>query len=272
MMNEQNDFGISLDTHVHFYDGFGASELLEHAWTNLSQSIRSRGLRNAIPAVIWTRQQRESALAGQLPEGSAWQVREDSKTDAGFRVQARDGRELFVFRGVQFVSAEGLEVLVGALPDHSDGFIGAHQGKPVRELLDSFCDEYPVILPWGFGKWLGKRGQIILELLDSEYASRFVLGDNSGRPAFWSPVKAFVKAAQVRVPVVPGTDPLPVSGQIRHVGRSGVLLDHFPSAVFDNGALLREALLKRSPYQVARFDRREALLSFFLNQLKMRLP
>ena len=52
----------------------------------------------------------------------------------------------------------------------------------------------------------------------------FSLGDNAGRPALWSKIPQFESARSRGVPIVPGSDPLPLVSEQATVGRSSISL------------------------------------------------
>lgn len=259
---------LAFDTHVHFYPVFDTAGLLEAAHRNLSRVLQGHHLQDGAPAVLWTRFPRERDIEEDLfgPGCHGWRADPVTREAPGFWVRHPDGRRVFVFRGTQLVSAEGLEVLVAGVYDMS------LQQQPVRDIIRYFSPRHAVILPWGVGKWLGQRGRLVQSLLDSDLAGQFVLGDNSARPAWWGPIRAFVQAETSRTRVCPGTDPLPIRGQEQRVGQSGIVLEHADERILSDPEGLREALMPRHPVFKTVFDRRENLLRFIVNQVKIRLP
>ncbi|MCL4183315.1 MAG: hypothetical protein KJ011_07690, partial [Burkholderiaceae bacterium] len=76
-----------------------------------------------------------------------------------------------------------------------------------------------VILPWGAGKWWGARGRLV-HIACERFAGRagFLLGDSAARPHGWRLPAGLAAAQRAGVPVVCGTDPMPVSGEEGRVG------------------------------------------------------
>lgn len=123
---------------------------------------------------------------------------------------------LHVIAGRQIVSAEGLEILAlgfaGRFPD------GAPAEGTVADLLSG---DALVVLPWGVGKWLGRRGKLVRHLAARFGGEpRFFLGDNGNRPWCWPLPKLFAEFGSARN--LPGSDPLRLPGQEERVGAMGL--------------------------------------------------
>ncbi len=72
-----------------------------------------------------------------------------------------NGHKIFFIAGRQIVTSEKLEVLaLGLREDFKDN-------KPIEEVIDYIIlkNALPVI-PWGVGKWSGKRGAIVENLIE----------------------------------------------------------------------------------------------------------
>jgi hypothetical protein len=79
------------------------------------------------------------------------------------------------------------------------------------------------VLPWGFGKWWGKRGRLVRQLVRTPPVPHLALGDNAGRPApSVSPL--LVLGAKCGLKVLPGTDPLRIPSHQDVVGSFGLIL------------------------------------------------
>lgn len=120
---------------------------------------------------------------------------------------AEEGLTSFI-KAEQVNTRERIEVIVVGCE------YSIEENLPVESYIDRYADRFLVILPWGVGKWLGKRGQIVSELLN--HRTGIVLGDNGGRPSWWK-VSQFQLANELNVPVLRGSDPLPVPSYHRRV-------------------------------------------------------
>lgn len=128
---------------------------------------------------------------------------------------------VMVYCASQVNSQEKIEVIVvgfrGKLPE----------GLALKDYVEKYGQDYLVIFPWGVGKWLGRRGDLLTTQMDSAEAP-FVLGDNGGRPYWWARIPQFKKAMQMGVPVLAGSDTLPVSSFKHRVASYGnVYADEF---------------------------------------------
>ncbi len=165
---------------------------------------------------------------------------------------------LLILAGRQVVSAEGLEILAQATAaQFSDG-------EPAEQLLEAMTAAGAIItLPWGAGKWLGRRGRLLDRLLAADLEGALLLGDNGGRPAWWREPRLMAR------PVLRGSDPLPLAGEDARIGSFGSMLE---------GALSRErpaadlrALLRALRQPPPGFGRHVSSLRFVSHQLRMRI-
>lgn len=120
-----------------------------------------------------------------------------------------------VVRGQQIITAEQLEVLAfghdTVIPD----------GRSLQRTIDQAeSQKARVIIPWGAGKWLGKRGILLRAIVEDAAPSTVCLGDNGGRPWCWQ-VPHFSLAEKRNIKVLRGSDPLPVKGDHRRIGTYG---------------------------------------------------
>ena len=126
-----------------------------------------------------------------------------------------------------------------------------------------------IVLPWGFGKWTGRRGKIIRRLLENGEAPVFHLGDNSGRLKYWPKPREFSIAAERGLQVLPGTDPLPFPTETARVGRFGFALPmpvSIKTPASDLVSRLSDPDIRPIPY-----GRCEGLFRFLKNQVNMQL-
>ena len=148
---------------------------------------------------------------------------------AGWRVErGADGRSLLfdcgggatllIVAGRQIVTAENLEVLAVACSRE------IRDSLPIRAALGAVADcGARAVVPWGFGKWLGRRGRIVRELIDA-LPVPFSLGDNGGRAGSLPRPPLFRLAERRGVPVLTGSDPLPLPREERRAGSYGFVL------------------------------------------------
>lgn len=234
-----------VDGHVHLYRREDVQRLLTTACRNMREAARATGqpahyglLLVADPAGVpgfeWIASL--PASSGVRHGEPRWRCfsQPDSST-----VHLRDGGGLpvAVVGGKQIVSAENLEVL--AFPSHVD----CAQGEPIADVLAGVQRQGGLaILPWGVGKWLGKRAGIITRMLDDADPGSVAVGDNGGRPGAWRRVGLLREAASAGFVNIAGTDPLPVEGEVDRVGSFGVRTPASPDETWGFEAF-RRALL-----------------------------
>ncbi|WP_171060728.1 hypothetical protein [Poseidonocella sp. HB161398] len=213
---------VALDGHVHFYPGADLSLALSAGRKNLVAGAAARGFPAVLPCLMLTETVRENAFAA-LRSGEmaipGWQLSGLRDDPAALVAADAEGRRILLVAGRQIVTAEKIEVL-------AFGMTGAHpDGRPLADVLAGLAElGHPAVLPWGLGKWLGRRGATLSVLVAEGRVPGRLLGDNAGRPPGWrSPLLA--AAAAAGIPVLPGTDPLPVPGAEAGIGRFGGLLD-----------------------------------------------
>jgi hypothetical protein len=141
-------------------------------------------------------------------------------------------------------------------------------GLPASEVINGVAGADTVaVLPWGFGKWLGKRGNVLRSLLEKHCGRYLFLGDNSGRPGFFREPHEFEIGNRLGIKVLPGSDPLPFASESHRAGSFGC---HIVGAV-NNRKPWRDLCrqLIRPDLSVRRFGCLESPLRFLRNQLAM---
>ncbi|WP_095588103.1 hypothetical protein [Actibacterium ureilyticum] len=248
---------VLIDGHVHIYPDFDLSTFLDAASRNFP------GRRGCLLLTETARDHAFAALrdAQGLPAG--WQVQTFADDPAALCLRGKDA-VLWVIAGYQLVSAEGIEVLTVCTTDRWP------DGLTLDEIMARLAEAgRPAILPWGVGKWIGRRGQILADLLDRGVPPGVHLGDNAGRPGFWHEPPLFARARAAGLAVLPGSDPLPVPGGDRDPGRFGFTL----SGAISDSAPAQDiaARLVGLTAQPAMFGTRTGSLSFLRQQIQLRM-
>lgn len=206
---------ISLDAHLHIYPQFDPEKTLDMAFQNLQ---RHSALESAEMA-LW-----EPLVC--LTEGSGFnffQALANNDFKSKFTVQSlrecnavrvllSDKKHLTVIAGRQIKTFEGIEIhLIGdpsSIPD----------GEPLFGLTETLVAKgHLVVLPWGVGKWLFSKGDLVKDLYNT--FPTLILSDNSSRIFSCS----MIEKARTEHRLLAGTDPLPFTGEEDIVGSYATL-------------------------------------------------
>lgn len=270
---------IFVDSHVHIYDCFDVDLLLDSALKNFQEAAKQHNTGQDASSYV---------LLLTECEGDNWFQRQlttfqDSEHNHGTFarrwcvVGSREGNSMVVCRndssedkihlvaGRQAVTKEKIEVLALFFEKSIRNGLSLHETVDVIRQADGIP-----VLPWGAGKWLGKRGAILKDFLSVHGKSSLFLGDNGGRPQFWPTPGLFDLAQKKGVFVLPGSDPLPLPSEALRVGSFGFYL-HGNSSYSDSPtAYLKKALCssKTAPVPFGRLQRNRM---FLFNQLRLRL-
>ena len=215
---------VLVDSHVHLYPVFDRNVFLSSAFDH----ARSAGA--AYPWLLFTETSKDFAfrdLAGHAPEGWTSTTLGDGST---IRLASQDGRQVLVTAGRQIQTSEGLELLALGSDDLIND--GTSLADALKRVLKAGA--LPVI-PWGFGKWTGRRGRILADLIGTSEGRSIFLGDNGGRPWFWPEPPPFRTVVAAGRRILPGSDPLPFKSHERRAGSYGLVVelaadDHRPFA------------------------------------------
>jgi hypothetical protein len=245
VLNSQAAFQrLLIDGHVHPHECYDEARFFQAACDNLARD------RSGTPTLLLAEMAGQQVFARWRSGHAAWPV-----TATKEPVSVILGERLLVVAGRQIVTAERIEVLALACVEEIadalplDATIGA-----VRQ-----AGAIPV-LPWGFGKWFGKRGRLVAS---AAARNRILLGDNAGRPLGWPRPALFQQHV-----VLPGTDPLPLRSEQERVGQYGFVLE----GRFDSqrpAAAIIGALEKLSESPLT-FGCRVGPYAFFRQQLGLR--
>ncbi len=257
-----------VDAHVHCHAGVSPARLLDQAAANFATAAATRDVDPVAGWLLFTEVAHEDAFAGLVRtarEGGrldGWQLRSTAEP-VSLIAEGPAAFPLIIVAGRQIVTAEGLEVLaIGAPGPFADG----------RDLASSVAEVRAagglVVVPWGFGKWWGRRGALVADLLAQSTPGSIFLGDNGGRLEAAPPPAAFAAARAKGIPVLPGSDPLPLPAEAESaVGRYGFVIEAEVDA--DHPAAGLQQYLSALREQPASFGRLQALLPFVGRQLAM---
>ncbi len=266
---------VIIDAHVHIYDCFDLGTLLHSAYENFDRLAKEAGYEGRFTGILFlTETQRDDwfhkllswAEDGGPPPGESangWRFEKTKEARSLYAVEAT-GKRLTLVAGRQIIAAENLEVL--ALGTEKK----FHDGQPLKEIVKLVKAQGAIpVIPWGAGKWLGRRGRILAKLMDEMASEGLFLGDNSGRPWFWKQPVHFRLAQKENIRILPGTDPLPFSGETSRVGSFGFMIPSRIDARKPARDILRQ--LNDPGTQIIPYGRLEKTTPFLHNQIAMQL-
>jgi hypothetical protein len=247
-----------VDAHVHFHPCFDLQTFLDGALRNFRNARKAAEgtgylLLTESAGAHWFQRWRDG-----LNAGGGWRF-ELTPEDESLLAVSGTGERLVLVAGRQIVTRERLEVLALGrdleLPD----------GLPLVETLERVRESEALpVLPWGFGKWWGRRGAVVAETLGHD--GELFLGDNGGRlgpePAL------FRQARKLGIRLLPGSDPLPFARHAGLAGSYGFVLPHAVDTDRPAATLLRRI---RESGQPRAFGRRAGLPRFLRDQVGMQL-
>ena len=205
-----------IDAHVHIYPCFDLTVFFDAAFSNCLQVARNvKCDLSHIPVLLLSEGRRQKVFHCLHESTNKGNNRNADEQTGGYRVfateeeeslriQKEDGTFLFLVAGRQIVTAERLEVLALAtgaeIPD----------GLALEKTVAAVEKEGAMaVIPWGFGKWIGRRGEILKRFMENVPRPAFFLGDNGGRPAFLPEPALFSFGRGRGIRILPGSDPLP---------------------------------------------------------------
>ena len=265
---------LLIDGHVHLHQSFDLVEFFDQSCANFETAAQDDSIGQGWAGCLFCSATRRQPLDQLIDRLAASDIPNLECVDldhslAWSYARLNDGRCVCLILGEQLVTSDNLEVLIYGIKKPID-----HGHSTSATIAAGLENDGVVILPWGFGKWMFKRGKLVKELIESNHpmangGPRLFVGDNGGR-AGWSRPPALIRAAtNLGIWNLPGSDPLPLAGEIAKPGSSGFLLN----GQFSLNALLANirAALNNLESQPSIFGKPEQLLRFARNQIRLRL-
>jgi hypothetical protein len=269
---EKMDSGniLLIDSHVHIQHCFDMVEVLNNAESNFENAANKYFGSNSFTGVLFLtessginyfRHLSEQKIPSTGTIGDGWKI---TRTDEAESVIAekKENKKLIIIAGRQIITKEKLEVLaIGTIKEF-------HDGLRLNELVDKLSKEEAVIvLPWGVGKWLGRRGKIVRRFIEESINYKFFLGDNSGRLNFGLTPKLFNFAVKKEIKILSGSDPLPFRSQEKKIGSFGFAIKS------DIDLKHPIKVLKKLIFEekIESYGKLETPFGFFRNQILMQI-
>ncbi|MFN8392721.1 MAG: hypothetical protein U0136_20685 [Bdellovibrionota bacterium] len=251
-MTEQSTLIIA-DTHVHVYPCYDLSRFFEAAAENLERIIQQRKCEageaaqrcSRVLGVLFLTERFDCHYFDELSAGkqaalpTGWSAAPLS--DKVVRATSEEGAELLIVSGYQVITLERLEVLTlnsrNRIPD----------GLPLSEVLSRVLSPEIPVLNWSLGKWMFGRGKTVGGVIKTSASRELIVGDIRARPLGWGEPRLLAIAKGRGVPMIAGSDPLPVRGEEKYV-LSYASEFRLPAGLDEGriGDILQSALASRS--------------------------
>jgi hypothetical protein len=212
-----------VDTHVHVHRCHELATMLDTATERFHAHRRRLNLPRDTPGCLILTETAGGSLFRRLAHGAhqsvwPWHV-ERLDEPCSLRLSRCDRPALYLIAGRQIATSERLEVLAIGLEDKIRD--GHDLSDTIHRVLAR--DALPVI-PWGLGKWWGRRGRLVRQQLDQR-GGAVALGDNAGRCRWLSPAPWIGQARANGIRVLAGSDPLPLVHEQAKVARLCSVID-----------------------------------------------
>jgi len=217
---------LLIDAHVHFHACFDRDAFLDAALSRFGQGAKELGISGPVTGCLMLAERAEERwfLRWQRREDGvkfgAWDFDPIADPAAVIARRRADGERLLVIAGRQVRSREGLEVLGLATTEEFP------DGLPFNDALARVrWSGALTVIPWGAGKWWFYRGALVERIVCRAERPGICLGDNAGRLELAGRPRLFREAEARGIPVLPGSDPLPLPEHFDRAGSYGFLLD-----------------------------------------------
>ena len=253
-----------IDSHVHFYARYNVEVFLKNAINNFQHYAYNSDSKKNIGVLILTESENEDSfknLRDGIKGKTNYQILETLE-DISYWVKYDEKFWLLIIKGQQIISKENLEVLSLFANENVSNDL------PISSTLVQVQNNHSIaVLPWGFGKWFGKRGQIIRKIINSSQPNSLILGDNGGRPSVIPFLKNY-NSQNVQF-ILPGSDPLNIKNGQSRAGSYGIILPADIEQDFPAKSLYTS--IKNLKSQPQYFGKSVNLFGFLVNQISLRL-
>lgn len=263
---------ILLDGHTHIYDCFDLDTFVTAAFENFSSaSVKLKSGSSATCFMLlaeacgvhYFKKLQDLARSGGGVSSTSWRVEESDEIFS--LILFHDDyplMRLIIAAGRQLITKEKLELLA-LLTEHE-----FEDGMTLEQGVQTVFEAGGIpVCPWGAGKWMGTRGEV-LTTYTMNTDELFFLGDSGGRPSFW-PRPSLFKGDFVKTRLLSGSDPLPLSGEEIKVGSFGTYINcECPK---ERPVTFLKELLKKSDVKLTGYGRLCCPLMFIKNQVTLRL-
>lgn len=266
-----------VDSHVHIHPRYDLQRVLDAAGNNTRAAATQLGLGSGVVGCLLLAENPGAeafvtlhAGAGSEPHPDAgpggslsgWSLQRTGEPDSVLAIHPSLPR-LLIMAGRQVATTDGLEVLALLTARRFPAGLDVAAAVAAARAAGAI-----VVIPWGFGKWTFRRGRLVAELLRTAGQPLF-LGDNGGRPRLSRTPRLLREAERAGMPILPGSDPLPLPGHETRAGSYGFVAPIDPGTATP-AAVLRE-WLQSLQHQPRTFGHGTRLGPFLRDQVLMQI-
>ncbi|MBK7105267.1 MAG: hypothetical protein IPH62_08285 [Ignavibacteriae bacterium] len=260
---------ILIDAHIHIHECFDLNTFFNSAKSNFQNQANKINCDNFQSVLCLTESHKANYFANLFDKAETnekignWEI-VNTPNQNSIILKDKDSFEIFLIAGRQIVTKENLEVLaLGLNEDPNDG-------NPIEEVIKFVNANKAIsVIPWGVGKWMGNRKQIVEKLVLQNNTFPIYLGDNGNRPFFWSKPEIFNEALKNGIINIPGSDPLPFLNEVKKPGSFGFIIDGNLDKEKPFDSIYEK--INSSKIQFKTYGKLETGYNFLKNQISMQI-
>jgi hypothetical protein len=257
---------IISDLHVHFHKRYNRELFFNSIKNNFQKFCTNYESKNTNRIICLTESNGVSFFNELYLKSSLvnnWSFNRTNNNNV-ILAEHKTGFELFIIGSRQIVTKENLEVLaVGMVNDFKDG-------QPIEAVIkEVIAGGFIPIIPWGFGKWTGNRGEIVEDIIEQNKYYPLFLGDNGNRPKFIKLPPIFKSAKENHIQNLQGSDPLPFGNEETRPGSFGILIED--SLNPDNPFESFLNIIISENVKIKTYGELESYYKFFKHQIGMQI-
>jgi hypothetical protein len=262
---------LLIDAHVHIHDCFILNEFLNSAWENFKHAAQTYFNLKQFTGILFLTESSGVNQFNILKEKSGtsnsqndeWSFRLTEEENSIIAAKNEE-QKIVIVAGRQIVTKENLEVLALGILN------GIEDKEHTHEVINKVIRKGGLaVIPWGVGKWIGKKRKIVMEILRAQGPDSLFVGDNGNRPFFWSNKKILKKFEEKNIKNLNGSDPLPFKSEYGRAGKFGFAMEGFIN--FDKPFESITEKIFDKQVELLRYGRLENPYRFFRNQILMQI-
>lgn len=260
---------ILVDAHVHIHECFDLEEYLNNIFKNFSNYAHE--IDNSIPwiGLLLLSELKGNNFFNLILNSSDQKFLNNfsitkTEEDESFIIQKSNSQKVIIISGRQIITKGGIELLALCTTKYFK-----ENEDLQKTIIDLIAANAVPVIPWGVGKWVGGKKNIIRDLINFNRNINFFLGDNSGRIQFWPEPYLFKLGKSCNRFILPGTDALPIQSEVSKTGSYGFYVITKIN-ISKPSESLRKILseINKSP---STFGKLENPIKFFRNQFMMQI-